>query len=284
MRPLDRAVVLEKAWEAQYLAIAQQRNPVPETDSTLARPMLAVRNAVLDTNPSGWLPILMLSGTSVQTGRRIIASDIDTRGLFRDAYDLHDLLSKPGSMETVAANQSMWDIRLSTAVTISARFPGISPHGDIVQPVSGQVIDRVVDGGYYENFGITTALELADALESEFRYSHSLFSSTMSRPCRSSTALIPGRLKSPCPTLGRHLRPLDALLGTRLARGSHAAAQLCKSGYRDRFAFVTVSQPQEYTRKELSASWWLSKYVQRYLDGELSRTNAQALAKILYAR
>ena len=38
-----------------------------------------------------------LNGTSVETGKRIITSDIDTKDLFRDAYDLHHLLVRSDS-------------------------------------------------------------------------------------------------------------------------------------------------------------------------------------------
>jgi hypothetical protein len=50
------------------------------------------------------------------------------------------------------------DIRLSTAVSNSARFPVISPHGDI--PSGSKVVDRIVDGGYFDYSGIVSALEL----------------------------------------------------------------------------------------------------------------------------
>jgi hypothetical protein len=56
------------------------------------------------------------------------------------------------------------DIRLSTGATHSARFPLLSPHGLIRRGKTNAIVDRVVDGGYYENFGATTALELVRAL------------------------------------------------------------------------------------------------------------------------
>ncbi|NND48874.1 MAG: hypothetical protein HKN60_01335, partial [Rhizobiales bacterium] len=47
--------------------------------------------------------------------------------------------------------------------TYSARFPVISPNGDI-RGKGDCLADRVVDGGYFENYGATTALEIAEAL------------------------------------------------------------------------------------------------------------------------
>src|SRR5262249_11320401 len=116
----DRAVVLEESWEARYLSVTEQQpvksdgKEVP-TVSTLARPMLSVRDSVLKAG--GWLPILLLNGTSVQTGRRIIASDVATDKLFQDAYDLHDIFGPPpppGKKESKNERLKAWDIRLST--------------------------------------------------------------------------------------------------------------------------------------------------------------------------
>jgi len=303
--PEDRTVVLEKSWEARYAATTQARSRAssdsrtgaPKAESTLAQPMLAIRDRVLERDPKGWLPILLLNGTSVQTGRRIIASDIDVRGLFQDAYDLHDAFGQPDAKERESERRKTWDIRLSTAATISARFPGISPHGDLVKRKGKAVFDRVVDGGYYESFGASTALELVEALEKlKEKRKHYL------KPLVILVNNEPGMQNLDCGDLeGEPLMtpkpdawalfaswssPIDAVLGTRRARGTHAAAQLCNAITADRFAFVTVSQQEGFTKtkKELSMSWWISKYIQRYLDLELIKTNAHAMEKILGAR
>ena len=55
------------------------------------------------------------------------------------------------------------DVRLSTAATNSARFPVISPPG-AVRNRKDNVVDRIVDGGYIENYGAITAMELAVAI------------------------------------------------------------------------------------------------------------------------
>jgi hypothetical protein len=60
-------------------------------------------------------------------------------------------------------SQEMNDVALSTAAHNSARFPLISPPG-AVRNRKHQVIDRIVDGGYIDNYGALTALELAQAI------------------------------------------------------------------------------------------------------------------------
>jgi hypothetical protein len=56
------------------------------------------------------------------------------------------------------------DIRLSTAALLSARFPIISPAGIIRAEDDSSIGDRVVDGGYFENAGLTTAMDVAREL------------------------------------------------------------------------------------------------------------------------
>jgi hypothetical protein len=56
------------------------------------------------------------------------------------------------------------DIRLSTAASVSARSPFVSPHADVRDRLS-QLIDGVVDGGYFDNSGIVTALDIAHGIK-----------------------------------------------------------------------------------------------------------------------
>ena len=49
------------------------------------------------------------------------------------------------------------DLRLSTAALLSARFPIISPAGVLRNDADASFGDRVVDGGYFENSGLSTA-------------------------------------------------------------------------------------------------------------------------------
>jgi len=60
------------------------------------------------------------------------------------------------------------DIPISTAVTMSARFPGISPTGGL-KDRAGVLYGRVTDGGLFENFGAMTADEVLRHLGSRIR-------------------------------------------------------------------------------------------------------------------
>ena len=154
----DRAEALETAWEdawrretgaddfAEPLQIRDPKNPAAAPDKD-------------------WLPVLLLNGSSVKTGRRIITSDIafdpecGSSDLIETAPDL------PSTLDFFCLTRDR--IRLSTAVHNSARFPYISPAGTLwASDGAGHrwKSDRIVDGGYVEAQGATTLVDLLGAL------------------------------------------------------------------------------------------------------------------------
>jgi hypothetical protein len=131
----DRGVALERSFEQA-------------SGGLLARPFLSLFPYGGDGAIHGpWRPILLLNATHEETGRRIIAGSVlIERNVFLDSFDeLHELRS---------------DVPASTAAHNSARFAYVSPAGDL-----GEQRGSMIDGGYFENFGALTALELARAAE-----------------------------------------------------------------------------------------------------------------------
>lgn len=199
----DRATVIERSWENRFAAFLPPPAAAnaPAGEHGLARPL----SSFLPT-AERWRPLLIFNGSSVSTGRRIVTSTLHpltsrrlddtpsraaatrssgrgpTRSLpefepvFGDTYDFYDHLCQSASKtkdpdcRCIAPNSPRrhvrgCDIRLSTAVTNSARFPVVTPQGDIRAPGS-TVHDRIVDGGYFDNFGVLSASELATQLRS----------------------------------------------------------------------------------------------------------------------
>ena len=128
----DRAATLEQTWERAWAKVFEDQ---PEA---VAQPFLRLWP---DGQP--W-PALFLNGTWVESGRRVIASNIRMGAGF-DAHDVLDVLGH--------------DVPVSTAVNMSTRFPYVTPAG-VVRTPDGRVFGHVVDGGYYDNFGATTAVEI----------------------------------------------------------------------------------------------------------------------------
>jgi len=186
----DRAAVLEDAWSARYQAVitrADQRTE-PTSCKGLKCPFLALR-----PRSGHWIPVLVLNGTSEATGSRIVTTPLASTyspkanagcptsesqagcTLFAEADYFHELLqfeAQPDSslggfqrqlLTYVQGRDVLDDVELSTAAHNSARFPFISPAG-AVRNHNQAIVDRIVDGGYFENYGALTAKELALAV------------------------------------------------------------------------------------------------------------------------
>ncbi len=139
----DRGAALEKSFEHA-------------SDDMLARPFLSFFRLKQDAAPNDgeepwWRPILLLNATHEETGNRIITGHVRIdRNVFLDSLDALHVLGN--------------DVRASTAAHNSARFTYVSPAGDL-----GNGNGSVIDGGYFENYGALSALELARAAKAALR-------------------------------------------------------------------------------------------------------------------
>ncbi len=186
----DRAAVLEDAWDDRYQALIKRADPAaqPTHCKGLSCPFLLLR-----PRPEHWIPLLVLNGTSEATGGRIVTTALaptyqhsasvgcptseTATGciLFAEADYFHDLLNygaEPDSwfggfqrllLKSYHRGDVLDDVQLSTAAHNSARFPFISPAGSI-RNRDHLIVDRIVDGGYFENYGALSAKELALAV------------------------------------------------------------------------------------------------------------------------
>jgi hypothetical protein len=133
----DRSRAIEEAWGNAW-------------EKQMKNTRLSDGFQTLWDNGGEFLPALFLNSTWVESGKRVIASNLKIdEETFSDAVDIFD---------TVKA-----DMRLSSAVHNSARFTYVSPAGTIRTPQG--VWGHLVDGGYYDNSGGSTAVEILDAME-----------------------------------------------------------------------------------------------------------------------
>lgn len=311
----DRAKSLEEAW-------------VNRTKTLTGRPHLEDPLLTFQPTRNNWMPLLILNGTSVTTGKRLIATPLKTTyalgekinfapylasadinpsnkkiktAIFRDSLDLHELLAhqaKQTISTDIKTRQTNWDknqsqtmtpdIALSKAISLSARFPLISPHGNL-RNQDGNIIDRVVDGGYFDNSGMLSAMELAKAIE--------VISNKALKPILIQISNHPvtlnqksffekknGKFSCPENSFINHARPpaqhqilpelnavTSALLNARVARGSHAITHAAID-YKHRFVHFQVAGIKDElgSSKKLSMSWWLSKSVQNALNNQMN--------------
>jgi predicted acylesterase/phospholipase RssA len=140
----DRAtgleIALEKAWDRTKLPV---NNPFKESFyPSAASPDQA------PTTPALRTPALVINTTVVESGERLLFSPFQVVSASR----------KPLSLANPQVN-----LRLSTAAALSARFPYVTPVGWF-ENTQGQKT-RLVDGGYFDNSGVPTALDMGRALQ-----------------------------------------------------------------------------------------------------------------------
>ncbi len=167
----DRAGVTEQSWESSMQG----------TTGGAGRP--DVRFDQLRA-PAGPAPVLVLNGASATDGCRVLMSNVDSLATPTDR-SCQDLPADGQVGPTVSAAVTGTDglrtgkpqlagdcpdgtasLRATTAALLSARFPLVSPSGALRRCVAGKVAPTyVLDGGYYENSGLLTLLQLWEGVE-----------------------------------------------------------------------------------------------------------------------
>lgn len=331
---LDRAALLEQSWERHFSDVTGGARFLggglvcgPQPGKGVCRPFGYAGAG------EGWLPLLLLNGASVSTGRRIIASDLISTyaspdgkpgriAFFSQAYDVFELMSRPCPPEAVEGGackiaaqgatdrpdlRDAPDLRLSTAALLSARFPIISPAGVLRDDADGSFGDRVVDGGYFENSGLTTALDLAEALKALgvkpalvwVQNDPNIDRVEKKTPPRAAATPKFGPLDESLivEALGPLAAPVDTVLATRQGHGEEAADlavhELARINGRDSPGFFKILMKErpnidrashgedplfaaqceglrnkKPAMSQVSMSWWLSGAVQAELDAQ----------------
>ncbi len=280
----DRATALEQSWEQSYEQMT--RHP------TFGQGYLS-----LYTRDSTETPLLLLNTTHVQTGRRYVTAPFVDDGVFLDARSVHQALGA--------------DLPLSTAVHNSARFPFVSPAGRIERR-DGQSYGSLVDGGYFENSGLTTLGDVrreVDSLLQQHRNADGdLLAAAAMRArvvvlylcndplaCRRDLAADTS-LSTDRSIAAEWLSPLLTLLNTRDARGTLARAQTEHARGEDFFQINVCdsiplarepASPTETERLKVGHTrvvnpplgWLLSRMARDWMDSSLAPGAMQDTAR-----
>jgi hypothetical protein len=234
----DRARALEQSWE-----LAWRRAGFGED-------VWADRGFRSFWPGNRFVPALLLNSTHVETGKRVIASNLDIGSeakVFRDAYDLYALIS-PNS-----------EIRASTAAHTSARFTYVSPAGTLRDG------SHLVDGGYFENFGAVTGREVLKAgLDRLGAKAARPIAILISNDPELKAEDLPGAEPKTPENRKREtaaseiLSPLRALLHTRDARGLLAASELRALAEQNGGKYFQFRLCKEAGRTDPALGWVLS--------------------------
>lgn len=300
----DRAALLEDAMARRYAKVVTQADYEQRPSCT----GLECPFQMLKPRAGHWIPLLALHGTSEATGQRLVTSVLAphyspsspatcptqyvAQGkdpgcvLFADSDHFHDLINDRRPVGDAMAPD---DIRLSTAAHNSARFPIISPPGSVLDG-NNTIVDRVVDGGYFENYGAIGAMEIAQAIRAiqpglaPFVMAISNDPNDLIDPAGENdsaaaaiSAVVEQRKRASIEVgeMGRDVTTtVTTFVHTRDARGilgmSQLRAQMREAIPKcdDRVVHIRVWPQQLADRsgsRAVSMSWWLSTPVQRYL-------------------
>ena len=249
----DRAKALEQGWE---LGWSNALNNEHFGNGFLA----TVKNPATEKIPAAdkRLPSLFLNGTLVETGQRVITSNVRIDGRLAGAVDAFDIIGK--------------DVPLSTAAHNSARFPYVSPVGTIPQR-------HIADGGYFENSGAGTAADLVEAVRRHPHYKAGLI-----RPyvifidCQCGGAPV-----EPARVANELIAPIRTLFGTRGAHATSAVAELREQTPRANWTAFTLVQ---HKGERFPLGWLLAARTRDLIDkqmGPLSVENGKNVTAIAAA-
>ena len=154
----DRAKATEKAWSRSFAKACQETLKIKsDCPVNLEKGFLKL----WPDERAPW-PALILNGTVVESGGRAVASSIDLHCKAGDQsctlLDAADLLAYEKDRDLIA----------STAANVSARFPIVGPSARVQINADGKE-RSVVDGGYFDNFGATTLMQVMQQMADEFR-------------------------------------------------------------------------------------------------------------------
>lgn len=225
----DRARALTRAWESA--ARTQGVTAFEQPFSALYRQA--------DGTVSTALPALFFNSTTVAEGRRFVQ------------HPFRPIGTPQREVWTAAFDGSSWldpRVPLSEVVLNSARFTYISPAGTLETGARNPPAPRrlqLVDGGYFENSGTTTLLEVMRLLRTKAtqrkqtlrfivihvsndpQISDFVDNHDAAHPWPFYSALCPPAPSAkPDSVRGEATAPFDALLNTRNARGDYARVQL----------------------------------------------------------
>lgn len=246
----DRAEALERAWENAYEGIAKKGNIYQE--SYLQRYV----------QPN--LPVLVINTTEVETGYQCWLSTVIPQHL------------NHGNERDLLQNKITRNIRYSTAINFSTRFPLFSPGGMLQlerdggpcksQPDSGLHKLHYVDGGYFENTGAGSLVELLNELQRD---------DSIRQQIRPIVILLRFSNETSSQDINFGNELTEILGGLYDTRGGHShiavenLVRLVKHFRLDGVSGIVIDEPLSATQREVPMNWALSNISIGHIRGEV---------------
>lgn len=255
----DRARALEQGWERAWSNVVAQPDGTP--DKLFAGGFLAMMRGRETRMPS-----LFLNGTIVETGQRIVASNLR---LDREEGGGTELANTADLFDAIGG-----DVRVSTAVDNSTRFTYVGPaatlirgegghrSGSLLNCAPGERCEHVVDGGYFENSGSATLSDILQVM-GRSRYAsrvraHVIFISFAPE--------VPRPVKS-TKFANEVMSPVRALLSVRGGHADLAEEELREQMGANNWTKFVLLQPQKGVAFPLG--WLLADRTRNYMDVQM---------------
>jgi len=257
-------------------------------ESLLSRSNDALINKYFDKNITevfdytGALPILYITSTKVDDGMPGLISTVQ---LSTDSKR-NDILN---IIDSIQVDDERLNLKLSTAAILSSRFPYVSPAGKIKR-------NYYVDGGYFDNSGAGTILELLGEMNKLFEDSSKYRDKFSFHILHNSNAeVLPKPSKNIHPLTNDLLAPLLTLAGMQGASTSISNGVLTRSFLL--FAKDTVNSlieynlydkfysPEDHNKKYEEGypmSWVISDYQIDRMDSALRLANLQNMKRFYF--
>jgi Patatin-like phospholipase len=222
--------------------------------------------------PDGDSPMLLLNTTIVESGRQVAAAPVELKPFSQETTP--DLQSLQGALRF----RPEIDVPLSTAMSLSARFPIVMPAG-LVR--SEDRTFHLVDGGYYENSAVDASLAVISQLRGAL-------CNTAEAECVGKSSIFPGEPRTfrfkmfiltdydPTPNyhsdprkggggLNELLSPVRAMFNSRVARGEVTVGRTTR-GTENWAGHVSLS----HRIYNLPLGWQLSPQVQEVISAQVT--------------
>lgn len=220
----DRAGSLERCWEESFDELGKF-NPL--------------RLPFNEANQSG--PAIFINSTEVETGKRALLSNVAI-----DSINFLDVINLQHKLDG--------DVNYSTAMLFSARFPFFSPAAAI-QPSADSTRRHYVDGGYFENMGNLTTMEIIRAITRLNR--------NKDRKIKPVVIVIsndePIQKISPVRFANEGLEPLSAFMNVRSGHTSLASAQMQSFVKGNYIGGDTIVFNMPLSGKTVPMNWFISE-------------------------
>ena len=260
----DRSRTIEGGWQNAFAHLPGQ--PFAQTMDALYREC-----------PT--LPRLLLNATVVETGQRTVLSPLALKANEADSCSVDPLFLN--ALPAMAPGLATRRQPLAGLVHHSARFPVISPAGTVKrepsklpEPVCPSSF-RLVDGGYFDNSGTQTVMDLVLHLRAESHSFRPVVLLVRNEPSNLCAQRVPPYVSS----TGFAPEATSVVSALLNARGSHAV--LARAALlREKIEVVDLVVPSDMEVKP-PLGWALSDQVRKALDTAAQTYGAVGLTRLI---